>query len=92
MPFYRLDPIQAQRDLYSAYLACFVQDNKLDRSQAINAWPGVGILLEQAVSSLNETTTSRTRLASFGLGQRQSCLSVKKESTTDEAMDVVAVV
>ena len=38
--------IKAQRDLYSAYLACFVQDNELDTSQAQAAWTGVGILLE----------------------------------------------
>ena len=82
--------IHAQRDLYSAFLARFVQENKLDRSQALCAWPGAGILLEQAVSSLKETTTSKTRLASFGLGQSQSCLSVKKESVSSEALDVVA--
>lgn len=82
--------IRAQRDLYSAFLACFVQDNKLDSSQALCAWPGAGILLEQAVSSLSETTTSKTRLASFGLGQSQSRLSVKKESVSSEALDVVA--
>lgn len=83
--------IQAQRDLYSAFLARFVQENKLDSSQALCAWPGAGILLEQAVSSLNETTISKTRLASFGLGQRQSCLSVKKESVSSEALDVVTI-
>ena len=82
--------IHAQRDLYSAFLARFVQENKLDRSQALCAWPGSGILLEQAVSSLKETTSSKTRLASFGLGRSQSCLSVKKESVSSEALDVVA--
>ena len=35
--------IKAQRDLYSAYLACFVQDNELDTSQAQADWTGVGI-------------------------------------------------
>ena len=73
------------------FLACFVQENKLDRSQAQDAWPGEGILLEQALSSLKETTTSKTRLASFGLGQSQSCLSVKKESVSSEALDVVTI-
>ena len=82
--------IHAQRDLYSAFLARFVQENKLDRSQALCAWPGAGILLEQAVSSLKETTTSKTRLASFGLGRSQSCLSVKQESVSSEALEVVA--
>ena len=72
-------------------LARFVQDNKLDSSQALDAWPGVGILLEQAVSSLKETTTSKMRLASFGLGQSQSRLSVKEESVASEDLDVVAI-
>jgi len=83
--------IKVQRDLYSAFLARFVQDNQLDRSQALDAWPGVGILLEQAVSRLKETTTSKTRLASFGLGQSQSRLSVKEESVASEDLDVVAI-
>jgi putative transposase len=83
--------IKAQRDLYSAYLACFVQDNRLDAIQAQGAWTGVGILLEQAVSNLKETTTSKTCLASFGLNQRQSCLSVKEESMHTSALNVVAI-
>ena len=78
-------------DLYSAYLACFVQDNELDTSQAQAAWTGVGILLEQVVSTLKETTTSKTYLASFGLNQSQSCLSVKEESMHTSALNVVAI-
>tara|TARA_B110000879_G_C11153784_1_gene505881 strand:+ start:832 stop:2385 length:1554 start_codon:yes stop_codon:yes gene_type:complete len=82
--------VNAQRDLYSAYLARFVRDNQLDSSQALNAWPGAGILLEQALSNLEKTTISKNYLASFGLRQRQSCLSAKKESVTNKALDVVA--
>ena len=44
----------SQRDLYSAFLARFVKDNRLDTSQATKAWASAGIRLEQAVSSLNE--------------------------------------
>ena len=82
--------IYAQRDLYSAFLATFVYENKLDRCQAQDAWPGADTLLEQAISSLIKTTTSKTRLASFGLGRRLSGLPVKKESVSSEALDVVA--
>lgn len=32
--------VKAQRDLYSAYLACFVQNNELIADQAQKAWPG----------------------------------------------------
>ncbi len=59
----------AQRDLYSAFLARFVEKNQLDISQAKKAWAGAGVLLEQAISKLKETATGKARLASFGLGQ-----------------------
>ena len=84
--------ISAQRDLYSAYLARFVRDNRLDISQAESAWPGADILLEQAISNLKETTTSKACLASFGLNQRQSCLSVKEESMRTSASNDVTMV
>ena len=84
--------IKAQRDLYSAYLAEFVEENRLDTSQAKQAWASAGTLLEQAVSSLNETANSQTCLASFGLSQRQSGLLVKKESAKGETLDVVSCV
>jgi len=82
--------IRAQRDLYSAYLARFVETDRLDTHQALEAWSGAGILLEQAVSNLNETAISKARLASFGLAQRQSGSSAKKESVQHKALDVVA--
>ena len=70
--------------------ARFVENNRLDTSQAKAAWASADILLEQAVSSLNEAASSKVRLASFGLGQSQSGLPVKKESIQDKALDVVA--
>jgi len=82
--------IQAQRDLYSAYLACFVTDNRLDTHQACKAWAGGGMLLEQAVSNLNKTAMGKVCFASFGLGQSWSGSSVKKESIQHKALDVVA--
>ena len=82
--------VVSQRDLYSAFLARFVENNRLDTSQAKAAWASADILLEQAVSSLNEAASSKVRLASFGLGQSQSGLPVKKESIQDKALDVVA--
>ena len=65
-------------------------ENRLDTSQALKAWTGAGILLEQAVSNSNKTAKGKARLASFGLGQRQSGLSVKEKSMRHEALDVVA--
>ena len=61
----------SQRDLYSAYLALFVENDRLDASQAKKAWASADTLLEQAVSSLNEAASSKVLLASFGLGQSQ---------------------
>lgn len=83
--------IAVQRDLYSAYLARFVDENQLDRSQAIAAWPGAEILLEQALSSLEKTVNGKNRLASFGLSQRRNCLSAKEGSVLNKALDDVAI-
>jgi len=73
--------ITAQRDLYSAFLARFVEYDKLDISQAKKTWASAGILLKQAMSNLNKTTIGKDRLASFGLDQSQSGCLLKKEST-----------
>lgn len=83
--------IAAQRDLYSAHLARFVEDNRLDRSQALLAWPGAEALLEQALSNLEETMNGKISLASFGLNQRQNGLSVKEGSVMNKALDDVAI-
>jgi len=82
--------IHAQRDLYSAHLARFVNENRLDTTQALVAWAGADILLEQAVSSLNKTAIGGFCPASFGLGQSQSGLPVKKKSVQHKALDGVA--
>lgn len=82
----------AQRDLFSANLARYVENNRLDTSQAQKAWAGVDTLLAQTVSRLNETASGKSKqLASFGLSQRQSCLSVKEKSAIDKALDDVGV-
>ena len=73
--------VTAQRDLYSAFLARFVENDKLDISQAKKAWASAGILLKQAMSNLNKTTIGKDRLASFGLDQSQSGCLLKKKST-----------
>ena len=65
------------------------QKNRLDTHQALMAWSGAGILLEQAVSSLNKTAIGKFRLAYFGRGQSQSGSSVKVGSVQYEASDVV---
>ena len=62
--------VHAQRDLYSAYLACFVENNQLIASQAQAAWQGIDIALSAAMSTL-KGSSSRAMPASLGLGQGQ---------------------
>lgn len=81
--------ISVQRDLYSAFLASHVKDNKLDIREAKEAFPGVYPLLEQAMSRLNETAIGKQRFASFGLSRSQSGSLAKDRSGLDEARDVV---
>jgi len=56
-----------QRDLYSAYLARHVMENKLDINQCKKDWSSASLLLEQAMSNLKKTTIGKQKLASFGL-------------------------
>jgi putative transposase len=58
--------VQAQRDLYSAYLASFVINNTLIADQAQKAWSGMDIALRTAVSRLKQTS-SRAWPSSLGI-------------------------
>lgn len=81
--------IKVQRDLYSSYLAYFVENETLNTSQTELYWPVAEPLLEHAVLRLNEQAKGKARLSSFGLGQRQSPSHVRGESPVFEAVDVV---
>ena len=81
--------IEAQRDLYSAFLALHVDKEHLDRSQATQAWASADSLLRQAVSRLEQTAKGKQRLACFGLSRRQSCLPVEDGSAISEVKDAV---
>ena len=63
--------IKAQRDLYSAFLACFVTNNVLDIRQAKEAWTGANLLLEQAMLRLKQTAIGKN-FSSFGLNSFKS--------------------
>ena len=82
--------VTAQRDLYSAFLAQFVENNRLDTNQAQKAWPAAEPLLERAVLRLNEQATGKLRFSSFGLNQRQSRSHAKGKSLLGEAVDAVS--
>lgn len=66
--------VVAQRDLYSAYLACYVKKDVLMADQAQVAWSGMDIALRTAMNQIKQPT-SRPMPASLGLssGQRLSC-------------------
>ncbi len=64
--------VSAQRDLFSAYLACFVEttaDNKdvLETDQALVAWSGSDPALQSAYSTAIQTATANNHIvSSFG--------------------------
>lgn len=51
------DGSRVQRDLYSAWLARYVQGDKLDASRLCNDWAAAEPLLRQAASSTNQSTS-----------------------------------
>ena len=81
--------VTAQRDLYSAYLAKHVSNDILDTCQATEAWPGANLLLERAVSRVQQQAVNgRILPASFGITRRQNRSHVKDGSTTVEAGNI----
>jgi len=63
--------VKAQRDLYSAYLACFVEKDKLIVNQAQKAWSGMDIALRVAMSKI-KGVSSGLLPASLGLNKLRS--------------------
>jgi hypothetical protein len=47
--------VYAQRDLFSAYLACFVEKDTLIADQAQKAWSGMDVVLRTAMSELKRS-------------------------------------
>jgi len=57
--------VVAQRDLYSAFLACCVEGDRLVAGQAVEAWPAMDALLRAAASE-PKVATGRRKPESFG--------------------------
>ncbi len=76
-----------QRDLFSAWLARFVEDERLDAGQARAAWPGVDARLRAASSAIQpamgQGNPPNLKCASACSGQSRS--SVKSGEHFDEA-------
>jgi hypothetical protein len=71
-----------QRDLFSAWLARYVQDNRLDAGRAQAAWPGVDTRLRTASSEI-EPVIGQGNPSNLARGQNRS--SVQSGSNVSEA-------
>ena len=80
--------IEAQRDLYSAFLATCVEGQWLNAGQARERWPGVDPLLQAALSQ-SQPAKGRPAPSSFGLSQRQSGSPVAAGVNAVETQDGV---
>jgi putative transposase len=85
--------IEAQRDLYSAFLASCVEGERLNAGQARNRWPGVDSLLQAALSRIDQPANGWRLPSSFGLRacecRRQSRSPVEANVNAVETQDVV---
>jgi len=63
--------VDAQRDLYSAYLACFVEKDNLVAYQAQKAWSGMDIALRAAMEE-TKRSSSGPLPASLGISGSES--------------------
>jgi putative transposase len=93
--------VEAQRDLYSAFLARCVEDGRLDVDRAKAAWSDERVddllqaALSQAADKAAQAASGRTTPltsgppSSFGLGQRQSGSPVESGVKSSKTQDVV---
>ena len=72
--------VVAQRDLFSAYLARFVEDGELNASAAQESWNGAEMLLQSAFERGKQTASQRPVPESFGTGKWSS----EKSGSTEE--------
>lgn len=82
--------VEAQRDLFSAYLAKHCSNHTLDIRRAKAAWLAAEPLLRRAMSRITETASRGPVPASFGITRRQSCSPVENGSTAIKVVDAVA--
>ncbi|NMP24100.1 RNA-guided endonuclease TnpB family protein [Sulfobacillus harzensis] len=86
--------VTMQRDLFSAYLARFVEDDALQVARATEPWPGAEPLLRTAWqrATTNQPASGRPLPSSFGRypsGPSQSGSSEKENLPEHKAADVV---
>jgi transposase len=67
--------VEAQRDLYSAFLAMCVEDRGLNADRAKAAWSGVDALLQAALSQATQRAAARLRRAQAARGRTTPLVS-----------------
>lgn len=84
------DEERVQRDLYSAWLARFVENDMLDASQCDTHWAAAGPLLRRAASSKTQSVSGKSFARNHApVGVRADRPS-KRVGRRNEAVDVVA--
>jgi hypothetical protein len=89
--------LNIQRDIYSAFLAGSVVENKLDTADVKQRWRSMEAILQRAVSPLSQVANGRQLPASFGRKPRdratrlRSSDALKREIPDVKDRDVVAV-
>jgi len=83
--------VTMQRDLFSAYLARFVEDNALQVAKASESWPGAEPLLRMAwqQATQNQPASGQRLPSSFGIYRSQSGSSEKESLPDHKAADDV---
>lgn len=80
-----------QRDLFSAYLATYVEQEELQAAKALSSWQGAEPLLRTAWrQATNQPASGRRPPSSFGAYRSQSGSSEKESLPKHEAQDAVA--
>ncbi|WAH39315.1 transposase [Alicyclobacillus dauci] len=85
--------ITMQRDLFSAYLASFVESNRLQVITANDSWSGAEPLLRAAwkQATQNQPASGRAMPSSFGNNRSQSGSPEKEDRAVHEALDAVGI-
>jgi transposase len=83
--------VEAQRDLYSAFLATCVEGDRLDADQARTCWSGVDTLLRAVSSRTIQPASGRPRPVSSAR-QRRSRSPVASRSNVAKVPDAVPIV
>src|SRR5207253_2015754 len=82
--------VEAQRDLYSAFLATCVEHHRLNADQAQQTWSGVDTRLRTALSDAQaKLANGQAQPASFGLNRRGASRPAKSAGQAAKTLGAV---